>query len=129
MRSLWSRFLVGLAAAAFAALPAQPLVGTSYLCHMTGEVSGTHCCAGKRAESCHAQIERADCCEVMPSHGQPTAPATRSSSQDAPVLALIAAPAVVVVARAPAQWIRPAEPADARPPGPPRFLANCSFLI
>jgi hypothetical protein len=133
MRVLWTRLLVVLAAAAFVALPAQPLVGSSYLCHMTGKVSEAPCCTGKRADVCHAQLEQQDCCELMQAHGQVTVPAARDASQDVRVVAPIAAPVQAghALERAPAAWSRAATRLDAytRPPGAPRFLANCSLLI
>lgn len=133
MRPLCTRLLVVLAAAAFVALPAQPLVGSSYLCHMTGKVTEARCCTGQHADVCHAQLEQQDCCQLMQAHGRATVPAARDASQDVRVAVLIAAPAHAAhaLARAPAAWSRAATPLDAHthPPGAPRFLANCSFLI
>jgi hypothetical protein len=128
MREIRTR-LLALAAAAFMALPAQALVNTSYLCHMTGRVSESRCCASKHADICHAQVEAQDCCQLMQSRGQAAGPATRSSTQDAPTGALIATPAVSLLARAPSTRTHEAPPADTHPPGPPRFLVNCSLLI
>jgi hypothetical protein len=121
--------LLALFAAAFMALPAQALVNTSYLCHMTGRVSESRCCAGKHADLCHARVEKPDCCELMQARGQATAPAIRSSSQDVSTAALIPTPAFSSLARAPAAQIHSARLADTHPPGPPRFLVNCSLLI
>jgi hypothetical protein len=130
MRLLWTRFLVVSLAALFAALPAQAQIGASYLCHMTGRVSDTHCCTGTHAEVCHPQVEQPDCCELLQAQGHAITPATRSSgTQDAPVYALIPAPVFSRIAHSVAQPMRGPWQAAARPPGRPRFLVNCSLLI
>jgi hypothetical protein len=130
MRLIWTRLLVVFGVAAFIALPAQPLISTSYLCHMTGKVSADRCCAGQRADICHAQIEAQDCCELMQARGPVTAAATRSHTQDVPVIALLASPAFALHLRVrSATRTRELTLAAAHPLGPPRFLVNCSLLI
>ncbi|HET6334305.1 MAG TPA: hypothetical protein VFG30_13875 [Polyangiales bacterium] len=121
--------LLALFAAAFLALPAQVLVNTSYLCHMTGRVSESRCCAGKHADICQAQVEQQDCCELMQTRGHATAPAIRGSSNDFPTAALFAAPAFSLLVRAPSEPRHEPIPVDTHPPGPPRFLMKCSLLI
>lgn len=123
------RSLVVLLAALFAALPAQSLFGTSYRCHMTGEVSTTHCCAGHRVEACHAQVERPDCCELMRGEARPSVPATRSAGQDAASVALAATFAPALAPRAAVEALHSPPPVEPRPPGPARFLMKCSLLI
>lgn len=121
--------LLALFAAACMALPAQALVNTSYLCHMTGRVSESRCCAGKHADICRAQVEQQDCCELMQTRGQATAPAIRGSSHEFPTAALLAAPAFALLVRAASEPARELPPVDTHPPGPPRFLMKCSLLI
>jgi hypothetical protein len=121
--------MFGLIAAAFMALPGQVLVNTSYLCHMTGRVSESRCCAGKHTDACQAQVERPDCCELMQARGQATAPALRTSSQEVPAVALIGTNDFSLVARNPVARLHKPPLAEIHPPGPPRFLVNCSLLI
>jgi hypothetical protein len=129
MHLIRTRFLAFLAAA-FVALPAQAFASTSYFCHMTGEVSDTCCCTGKSApESCEAQVKEQDCCELITSHGQASAPATRESLQQVPAAALVGAIAFGPVVEAGAERLAVATETETHPPGPPRFLAHCSFLI
>jgi hypothetical protein len=132
MRVIWTRFLV-VFAVAFVALPAQALTGTSYLCRMTGKVSESHCCAAKRAQvsrACYAQVQAPDCCELIQAHGRATAAATRTHSQDVPAAAMILAPAFALPARRPrSEASHESTVAKTHPPGPPRFLMNCTFLI
>jgi hypothetical protein len=118
-----------LVAAALMALPAQALVNTSYLCHMTGRVSESRCCAHKHADVCHAQVEAQDCCQLLQSRGPATSPAVRCSSQDAPAAALIATPALSLLARVASARTAAPTPVETHPPGPPRFLVHCSLLI
>jgi hypothetical protein len=128
MQLIWTRLLT-LFAAALMALPAPALASSSYLCHMTGRVSESRCCTAKRATVCHAQVEEQDCCELMQAHGQATAPATRNDSHDVPSAALVAIAAFSLPARTPLERARESTTANTHPPGPPRFLLHCSFLI
>jgi hypothetical protein len=121
--------LLALLAAAFVALPAQAFARASYFCHMTGQVSESHCCAGKHVSArCGAQIEQQDCCALMLSEGHGSAPATRVSSPHVAAAALLGTMAAFVALGSVKQPHARATP-DLHPPGPARFLAHCAFLI
>jgi hypothetical protein len=112
------------------ALPAQAFAGSNYFCQMTGRVSESCCCAGKRVrQTCHAEIKAQDCCELVQTHAPAPAPATRASLAEVPAAALIGVVPSVLNARAHVARHVETERVDTHPPGPPRFLAHCSFLI
>ena len=124
-----TRFLA-LLVAAFVALPAQAFASTSYFCHMSGEVSDTCCCTGKSAsESCEAQVKQQDCCELIRSEGHAPVPATRASLQPVPAAPLIGAITFGLVVQVGEEYPAEVSTAETHPPGPPRFLVHCSFLI
>lgn len=129
MHLIRTRFLA-LLAAAFVALPAPAFASTSYFCHMSGQVLDTCCCTGKpAAESCEAQLKQQDCCELMRSEGHASVPATRAGLQEVPAAVLIGAIAFGLVFQSGEELPTKATVAETHPPGPPRFLAHCSFLI
>jgi hypothetical protein len=124
--------LLALLVATLVALPAQTFARTRFLCHMTGEVSSSCCCAGTKASETHeAQAKRQDCCELVQVHAGARNAATRASLNDVPAAPLAEMLALEVAPLAPATVARAPNAAFTfqHPPGPPLFLAHCSFLI
>jgi hypothetical protein len=129
MQLIRTRFLA-LLVATFVALPAQAFASASYLCHMTGEVTGRHCCTGEHKDPpCSPQLQQRDCCELIQAHEHASAPATRASAQEVPAAALIGVIALALLAHGDHEQADVPTTAETHPPGPPRFLAHCSFLI
>lgn len=128
MRPTWTRFLIVLATV-FLALPAPALVRASFLCHVTGKVSKTHCCKHAQADVHHTQVKQRDCCEVQPAHVQATATATRISPQDLQTVAWIPIAAFAPLPRGTSIAAHAPAPVHASASGPPRFLLHCALLI
>jgi hypothetical protein len=129
MRLLRAR-LMGLLVASALALPAFAFAQPGYLCGMTGQVSHGCCCSGKQPTAAPtAEVKRQSCCQWV----QPQRDATPSTTNDALRCAMQVALAPVAVVQAvpiTASELRPPhDVARVHPPGPPRFLANCVFLI
>ena len=123
--------LLTLLTAAFVAMPAQGFARISYFCHMTGAVSERCCCADEHElQPRSAQLQAPDCCDLLKAESNAAAPATRVASHDAPPAVMVLAIASALLADAQMAQ-QPGEPPtlDTHPPGPPRFLVHCSFLI
>jgi len=129
MRVTRNRFLAVLAVA-FMALPAPAFASASYLCHMTGQVSQSPCCLGKRGPvQCVTEIEQQDCCALLTAGAHVRAQATTGGSLHVLPAALLGElPATIVAAGSEGRLRAPAT-SGAHPPGPARFLAYCAFLI
>lgn len=128
MRLLRSRFLA-LFAAVFVALPAAAFARTSYFCHMSGQVSAHCCCKKSVSEHCQTRIEQRDCCELVSSDAHASSPAARATAHEVPSAALVATIMLALNAHAPEAQPAATAAVETHPPGPPRFLAHCSFLI
>ena len=122
--------ILGLLSALLLACSAGPVARPSYHCHISGQVSKSCCCATKHKSQGEPQATPASCCDLVQSAQVST---TTVVPDDAP----LPLPAAVFahgdghlrlrlseLPRAP-QHALP----HARPPGPARFLANCSWLI
>ena len=121
--------LLALLTAAFVALPVQAFAHSSFFCHMSGEISHARCCPGKHVtESRDAHMQAPDCCELLESHSHP-APAARVNVHEAPGTAVIASIVIALAEHAEIESVTDPVAVETHPPGPPRFLANCSFLI
>ena len=129
MRLIRTRLLAFLAAT-FVALSALGFSGTSYACQMTGRVGSTCCCAGKHvAEPSSAEAKAPDCCKVTSAHAHESTPTVRTSVEELAPAASLCAVALAPIARYPNTHSRGAAHVRTHPPGPPRFLTHCAFLI
>ena len=117
-----------------AGLAATASVRTQYYCRIMESVM-PRCCCEASAEAPRqrfaAELQRADCCELIPQANGATAPAARDAAAQlppAPILALL--PAVTDLSE-PGGSLLADTPQQARAPpsfGPPLFLANCVLL-
>ena len=127
MRVIRTR-LLGLLSAIVLTIPATAFAQPGYLCRMTGEVSASCCCAKKQvSKRCEAEIKRS-CCQLI------EAERTIAPSVAPDTSRLIAAPMVAAIvaqfALDSSGWTyKPTLARITHPPGPPRFLVKCSFLI
>jgi len=122
--------ILGLVSALLLACSAGPVARPSYHCRISGQVSKSCCCAAKHKAQGAPQAAPASCCDLVETAQAST---TSVAPDDAPILV-----AVAVLARSAGQvdprlselprrpWFHSPY---ARPPGPARFLANCSWLI
>jgi hypothetical protein len=122
--------LLAVVATLMVALQAFGFAHVSFLCSMTGEVRESCCCAGQHAQPVREmQVKAQGCCHELRSEGHAVPSAVQEATPQVPpaalaqvLLALVAPPrrhVVPALERAPEKY----------PPGPPRFLACCSFLI
>lgn len=129
MRLMRTR-LMAMLAATFVALSALGFSSTSYACQMTGRVATTCCCAGKHvAEPSGAEAKAPTCCKVTTAHAHNSVPMMRTSLDEVAPAASHVAVALASITNA--SEARSREPAGihTHPPGPPRFLTHCAFLI
>lgn len=130
MRSVLVRLLVVLAAVLV--LPGSAWASDQYLCHMSGRVSSTCCCAGeaRSTESDEPGVRAADCCERLRAGPASKATNTRASAQRIEPAALTAVlsdpPYVVPEAPRRASAVRQGR----GPPRPkrPLFAVHCAYL-
>ena len=128
MRRIRTR-LLGLLGAIVLTIPATAFAQPGYLCRITGQISSSCCCAAKHASrGCESEVRKASCCQLVEAERTIAPSVTPDSSR------LLAAPAAaelpVQIALPKAAWTyAPRVARITHPPGPPRFLVNCSFLI
>jgi hypothetical protein len=120
--------LTGLLSAMLLAVSVCTIAAPGYLCRVSGEVSTSCCCPVKRVSNrCGAELDKRSCCDRV--EARIIAPSSAPDSSR-----LVAAPVFIAAfdldfhARAAAQFSRDA-PRITHPPGPPRFLEHCAFLI
>lgn len=128
MRLLRTRML-GLLSAIVFAIPAAVFAQPGYLCLSTGQVSVSCCCASKHASKrCEPEVKRQSCCQLIEAEHS-VAPSVASDSSRLVAAAVVATP-LPQFAMVSTGWASEPEPARVtHPPGPPRFLVKCSFLI
>ncbi len=112
------------------AQPAQALASTSYLCHMSGQITHERCCGATRVTvPCQAHVEARDCCERVASHAQDSVLPKGQANAQIPAAALMAVFVSSVTADAGGERPSEASGVEFHPSGPARFLAHCALLI
>lgn len=108
--------------------------GTQYLCHMTGRVVATCCCATEgppRAARASQQARPADCCERIAATASASAAGTHDVSSSLPGAPLLAILPPYGYAPLAAQIVGVGARSARAPPaaGLPLFVAHCALLI
>lgn len=130
MRRYRSR-LFGLFSAIALAIPACAFAQPGYLCRVTGQVSVSCCCAGKHVSNqAVAELKQRSCCQIVQVDRTvvPSAPPDNNSRTPASP-AMVASLVVPISVRDTGRPCEREVPRVTHPPGPPRFLVHCSFLI
>lgn len=130
MRSLIVRLLVVLAAVLV--LPGSAWASDQYLCHMSGRVSSTCCCAGEEqsTKSDEPGVRAADCCERLRAGQGSQATSTRASVQriEAAALTAILSDPPYVVPQGPRRVPAVRQGRDPPRPKRPLFAVHCAYL-
>ena len=121
---------VGLFSALLVLWSAGTVAQPSYHCRISGQVSKSCCCANKRDVRSETLIKPASCCDLIQAAQASNLTVLPDDTQE-PVTAVAAAWVVLLADPYTSEKAHnlPVRLPWPRPPGPPRFIANCSLLI